>query len=185
MQPEEVYELIQLTGVYRCNGAKSVLIEALETDAPYQWMASQMIKHIGHPPDGVVFPVWAWHTMYWEHKRPDMRRTEFRSYERPFVLLEIEVQDRDVLLSDEEGWYYVLNDWYFSDSRNEIEHKENCEMFDSLSQAEQKIVKEKSWERILAVSPPFENEWERVGCFIQATFWELRKEYIVKVWHYK
>ena len=83
VQPEEVYELIQSTGVYRCDGAKCVMIEALETDVPYRWMAAQMARRIGPPPDGVTFPVWAWHTMYWEHRRPDMRRAEFRTLNRP------------------------------------------------------------------------------------------------------
>jgi len=35
------------------------------------------------------------------------------------------------------------------------------------------------------VFPPFENEWENHGKYIQATFWELRLEQVVAVRHFK
>lgn len=99
--------------------------------------------------------------------------------------MEVEIPDKDVLLSDEELWHFVLNDFYLSDATNEVEYNAAEEAFDALPEDEQRAVKEKSWERIFFVSPPVDNEWVRVGCYIQATFWELRREQIVKVWHYK
>lgn len=185
VQPREVYNLIASAGVYRCDGAKSELIMECDFERPYRWMAAQMARRVGPPPDGVVFPVWAWHTMYWKHRRPDMRRTEFRSYKRPFVLLEVEIPDEDVLLSDEELWHFVLNDWNLYDVANEAEYNAAEKAFDALPEADQRAVKEKSWERIFSVSPPVDNGRIRSGCYIQATFWELRRGQIFKVWHYK
>ena len=130
----------------------------LPFDAPYRWMA--------------------------EHRRPDMRRMEFRRQSRPFALMEIEIPDRDVLLSDEESWHFVLGDNYFCDAANETEFDAACRRYDSLPEAAQRAVKERSWEKIFTVFPQTDNGWRRIGCFIQATFWELRGEQLVKVWHY-
>ena len=185
VQPSEVYDLILADGVYRCDSTKSILMHDFGFTAPYRWMSDQMTKRISPPPDGVAFPVWAWHTMSWKHKRPDMRRTEFRSHQRPFVLMEIEIPDKDVLLSDEELWHYVLSDWYLSDADNEAEFDEDFKRLELLSEEEKRQEKEESWKKIFAVSPPINNGWKRIGCYIQATFWELRKEQIIKVWRYK
>lgn len=184
VQPDEVYALISDNGVYHCDSEKTECIKYLGFTAPYQWLSEQMTKRVGPPPDGVDFPVWAWHTMKWEHKRPDMRRSEFRSEKRPFVLMEIEIPDKDVLLSDEELWHFVLNDSYLSDAENETDFEEDWDRFDLLSEEEQQKEKESSWERIFAVSPPIDNGWNKVGRFIQATFWELRKEQVIRIWRY-
>ena len=185
IQPREVYDLIDSTGVYRCDGAKSELITECDFEKPYRWLAAQMVKRVGPPPEGVEFPVWAWHTLNWKHRRPDMRWSHFRGRKRPFALMEVEIPDKDVLLSDEELWHFVLNDSYLSDVANEAEADAAEKAFDTLSEAQQRIIKERSWERIFSVSPPVDSEWVRVGCYIQAAFWELRREQIVKVWHYK
>lgn len=185
VQPREVYDLITSTGIYSCDGAKADYLNALGNEAPYRWMAAQMAKRVGPPPEGVIFPVWAWHTMNWKHRRPDMRWSHFHGRKRPFALMEVEIPDKDVLLSDEELWHFVLNDWYLNDAANEAEYNAAEEAFDALSEAQQRTVKEKSWERIFSVLSPVDNGWVRLGCFIQATFWELRKEQIVKVWHYE
>ena len=185
VQPREVYELVTSAGVYRCDGAKSELAAEFDFEKPYRWMAAQMAKRMGPPPEGVEFPVWAWHTMNGKHRRPDMRWSEFHDEKRPFVLMEVEILDKDVLLSDEELWHFVLNDLYLCNAANKAEADAAKETFDALPEAEQGDVKEKSWERIFSVSPPVDNGWMRAGCFIQATFWELRKEQIVKVWPYQ
>ena len=37
-------------------------------DAPYNWMVAQMEDRIGKRPEGVTYPIWAWHTYSWKHK---------------------------------------------------------------------------------------------------------------------
>ena len=58
MKPVQIWNMIQETGVYRCNPAKSSMLE-LEFTLKYSWLIRQMEKRIGPPPDGVEYPVWA------------------------------------------------------------------------------------------------------------------------------
>jgi hypothetical protein len=90
-----------------------------------------------------------------------------------------------VLLSDEEAWHAVLNDSYHGNSTNEQEFDAEWEWFESLPPDEQDRIKRKSWGKIFIVSPPFENDWERRGKYIQATFWELRLDQIIAIRNFK
>jgi hypothetical protein len=151
----------------------------------YDWLAEQMIRRVGLPPEGVKYPFWAWHTLEWKNQKPDLRRMEFRGYIGDQVCLELAVPDTSVLLSDEEAWHDVLNDRYYGNSTNEQEFEAECEWFESLPPGEQDRVKRKSWEEIFNVSPPFENDWDWRGKYIQATFWELRLDQIIAIRHFK
>lgn len=177
LQPLDVYQSIIETGFYHCKPELSKCIQELNFTAAYDWLVDQMKKRIGPPPPNVKYPVWAWHTTYWKHKKPDLRRSEFRDNNTPMVCLEIEKPDDQVLLSDEENWYDVLGNWYFSET--EAEHNR----FETLPFDEQEILKKQSWEKVFLVDP-FENKWYRRGMFIQATFWELKKDDIRKVLYY-
>lgn len=98
------------------------------------------------------------------------------------MVLELEVPDNQVLLSDEELWHYVLNNWYLNPLWFNDDYVENDE-FDRLFNMPDSD-KEKTWSRIFDVSP-FDNENIRAGKFIQATFWEIKKKYIKKVYPIK
>lgn len=162
-QPIEVYDILTEKGIFTCEPSKSTMIEFDGFEKAYRWLTIQMIKRIGPPPAGVSFPIWAWHTTYWKHKKPDLRRTEFRNYSQPMVCLEIEKPDKDILLSDEENWHLVLNDSFIADSEED---------FDNFYEQPSEIRKEESWKKIFDISP-YENNWLRKGMFVQATFWEL------------
>lgn len=69
--------------------------------------------------------------MRYEHKRPDMRFSEFRYVRRPFVLMEIEIPDGKALLSDEVSWHIVLNDGYYPDAGNDAEFDQAYEYYES------------------------------------------------------
>ena len=170
-QPKEVYDILIKKGIFTCDPLKSTMIEFEDFKRAYEWLTAQMVKRIGSPPAGVSFPIWAWHTTYWKHQKPDLRRSEFRNYSKPMVCLEIEKPDKDVLLSDEENWHLVLNDSYIADSEED---------FDNFYNHPSEIEKELSWEKIFDVSP-FENGWSRKGMFVQATFWELSLSEVVRV----
>ena len=51
---------------------------------------------------------------------------------------------------------------------------------DTLTEKDQKAFLSKNWEKIFDIEP-FENDWTRRGTDIQATFWELKKEYVQDV----
>lgn len=78
-------------------------------------------RRVGEPPVGVIYPIWAWHTLDWQHEKPDFRGTEFRSYRGKHVCIEIEISEDKVLLSDEVEWHFVLNDIYTPSVQNQKE----------------------------------------------------------------
>lgn len=185
IQPKELYERLKTDKVVHCDSALSEHIAEWGFGPAYDWLAVQMKRRVGQPPEGVIYPIWAWHTLDWKHRKPDLRCTEFRAYRGDQVCLELEIADKMVLLSDEELWHYVLNDWYYGDCTNEREMEKEDAWFDSLSPEKQTTVKVKSWEKIFNVSPPYESAWEYRGRYVQATFWELRLDQVVAVRNFK
>lgn len=88
------------------------------------------------------------------------------------------MQECEVLLSDEVGWHFVLNDSYMPSAQNQKEFDRKWESYEYLSEEEKRMAKEKSWEAIFTVSPPHYDEWNQTGRYIQAIFWELNLEQV-------
>ncbi len=172
-QPIEIWELLQQEGVYRCDPKR------IDPDfiRPYDWLAEQMNKRIGSSPDGVRYPVWAWHTQKWKHEKPDLRREKwcYGPGNETYACIEIEIPNNKVLLSDFDDWHCVLNDCLVSDTEEEDEKQDAY--YAGLSEKDSEIYKEKNWERIFNISV-LVNGWTSRGEWIQATFWELRKEQV-------
>ena len=178
IQPEEVFNEIQNNGVYRCDINKSGMKDF--ADLQYDWMVSQMKKRIGPPPEGVTYPVWAWYKWRGNRKKPDLRaeRWQYGQKGDKFYRLEIEIPDREVLLSDFDEWICVLNEGLLADT--EEEWNELHRIYDALSPEAKKEMRDKNWEKVFNLEP-VHNEWMIRGECIQATFWELRKEQVRKV----
>ena len=90
----------------------------------YGWMVGQMERRVSPRPEGVVLPVWAWHSFWGRRRQPDLRVSNFTGYDDFMVTFDI--PDERVLLSDFELWHYVLNNWYLPMSQEEadsIEHE--------------------------------------------------------------
>ena len=172
IQPLPIYEMIQQTGVYRCDPAQCSMPEFTEQ---YDWLAAKMAERIGPPPEGVKYPVWAWHTKNGKRKKLDLRHERWSNGldGKPHICLEIDIPDRQVLLSDFEN--LPLNNGLISETEEEYIAQESY--YNSLTSEQQKAYRDWNWERVFDVCP-FENDWIRRGDWIQATFWELRKEQI-------
>lgn len=179
IQPIEIWKMIQDIGVYRCDPKQSSMPEP-EFVEKYEWLIRQMKKRVGPPPEGVVYPVWAWYKQNGMHKKPDLRgeRWGYGPGDEDYACIEFEIPDDQVLLSDFDSWHIILNNGLFSDSEEEADRKDAY--YDSLPAAEQKAYKEKNWEKVFDVTP-FENDWTRRGNWVQATIWELRKDMIRNV----
>ncbi|HOO62192.1 MAG TPA: DUF3841 domain-containing protein [Bacillota bacterium] len=147
----------------------------------YAWMTRQMIQRIGEPPAGVEYPIWAWHTIDWKYKKPDLRKAMYGTHGERMACIEFEAEPHKVLLSDEMLWHHVLGDYYIGTSRNEEEYEKEEKWLDALSDAEQKKARRDSWRRVFKVAPSEDNDWYSVGEHIQATVWEVRWEQIRKV----
>lgn len=194
IQPENVLEIIETKGVFRAELDKSLLsgiiAGAPENDtsicAPYRWMAEQMTKRIGPAPDGVEIPIWAWYRRG-DKVRPDLRTVVWEyAVDSVGVRIEFEIDCRKVLLSDFDHWHYVLNRWYFPASDQDYEkfdQKVDNMGMDQFRKMDENhpLMKEikDSWDRLFL--PEFLEGGKQSSGWIQATFWELRKEWIVKV----
>lgn len=177
IQPEELYRRILETGIYICDPQQCSLPEYSEM---YDWLAEQMKARIGNPPDGVVYPVWAWYRNRGKRQKPDLRSERWAngSDRERFVCMEIEVPDAHVLLSDFDAWNIVLNNGLISET--EAEDHELDQIYQTLSPEKQREMKHRNWERVFDISP-LDNDWLRRGWWIQANFWLLTKEMIREV----
>ena len=109
IQEEKVWQLIQGTGVYRCDPYKSDMLRPMQDEligkeldpqfaAAYEWLAAQMEKRIGPRPDSVRFPVWAWYQFGWKRK-PDLRKERWAngSGGERMVCMELDAYERHAL----------------------------------------------------------------------------------------
>lgn len=180
IQPLEVYDQIQEIGVYHCDFEKSFLNDCQDQ---YDWLVRQMKRRIGNPPKSVSYPVWAWYMWEGVRKKPDLRRERWGNGwkgER-FACLQIEVPEERIVLSDFDSWSIILLHGLLSDSEEEDTRLEI--EYNSLTEAEKNAYRDRNWERAFELSY-VDNDWVHRGDSIQATFWELRKEDIQKVWFF-
>lgn len=177
IQSEEVYEIIQKEGVYRCG---ETYVDPDFKNA-YDWLVGEMVKRIGPQPEGVRYPVWAMHTWYGKREKPDFRslRWEWCEKGKTFICLEIDIPDDKVVLSDYDYWHSVLNDFPLTKSEEEFTDLANT--YDSLQDDEKRRFREYSWLGIFNFGNNDKDTWADSGKYVQATFWELRKEQICKV----
>ncbi|TDQ23829.1 DUF3841 domain-containing protein [Tenacibaculum caenipelagi] len=146
----------------------------------YDWMKLQMNKRIGEVVDKEQYPIWAWyqHTDN-NKKKPDLRKSGFLPSGEVGYRIEIEKDINDILMSDFVLWHWPLcYKEYIATSEREI--LELDKGLDSVKRTRFEV--EKSWEKIFDMdfnleyyTSSFENKK------IQATFWELKKEEILKV----
>lgn len=183
IQPYEVYQEILTTGTFYCDPSLSTnLKDDADFSRAYRWMIQQMIKKIGPSDQLNIYPIWAWYrSRDYTHQRPDFRWIRDYSDE---VCIELDISDDKVLLSDFQGWHFILNDWYYSDAMNQDEWDRKDKWFDGLSAKQQQQEKEKSWQQIFDVTPRY-GDWDANGEAVQACFWAIKKEQIRKVWRLK
>lgn len=93
VQPQEVISIIEKTGEFICDETKS----DKDFRKAYEWIAKEMDKrHIVHP-EGLVLPLWAWHTRDWKHKKPDLRNIGLGTPGEKSVCIEFEIDDQLIL----------------------------------------------------------------------------------------
>ena len=180
IQPYKVYQKIMDEGIFFCNPELSInLKDDHDFSRAYHWMIQQMIKQIGPSNKKDTYPIWAWYrSRDYQHRRPDFRWVKDYPDE---VCIELEIPEKKVLLSDFQGWHFVLNDWYYSDAKSDEEWDCKEKWFDNLTVNQQQRVKEESWQRIFDITPRH-GEWEVNGDVVQACFWAIKKDQISKVW---
>ncbi len=173
-QDNVAYDYLCGNGTLQCDENLSEMLHEYGFREAYDWLAAEMTNRIGLPPQNVKYPIWGWYLIDGVNKKPDLRHYEFKNYSGENYIIEVEIPDTRVLLSDEEMWHIVLNDGYFCRFDNGSDIDVAYEWLASLPKDTQVFEKQKSWQNVFIKDCC---PWR----FVQATFWELKKEDIVSV----
>jgi hypothetical protein len=193
IQDYKAYEVMLEKGVM--NASNEHLFCEDDFRHAYAWMSTQMRRSGLIPPVGVDYPIWAWYKWDGKRKRRDMRERSSTQRNAKIIQLTIEIDDSDVLLSDFHLFHYVLNYWYLpidEKDSNEFENEytrlgfaySDLSNFEIQNQ-EMKRVRtkiERSWDRVLDLQLEDDDYIYGINSekSIQATFWQLKTEQIVK-----
>lgn len=188
-QGSECADVLESGATWRCDAERASWYG--DFDYCYDWMASEMSKRIGDPPDEVRWPIWGWARYdFVDGGRPDGDDEMVDpSVERDYVRLLLDVPDDQLLLSDEEAWGSVLNGFPVSPPEwADIEDPIllNRLIDDLIAMKDMDV--ETPTEAILATWPRiFDTRMVRSrisnwhGRHVQATFWEIRPEWVVRM----
>lgn len=184
IQPLEVLDEIDKKGYYICDKNKSMLLKDYEIfQRAYDWLVPKMEQRIGKRPKGVEYPVWAWYKRDWQNKKPDLR-TNVGEPKKKNACIELDIDDRRVVLSDFGNWNIILNGGYVDETNTEEGWNRLHNYLDSLPPAQRDFLTRQSWDTVFDITP-FENDWREVGKYVQATFWALYREDIKNVQIFK
>lgn len=187
LQGIEIYDLLLKNGIAYCT--EPSLGDDENFMRAYRWMSSQMRQRIGDPPiEGIEYPMWAWY-QYDSVKKRKPTKSPVNAPEGISAYLEIEVPDKDVLLSSFSNWHSALNGWPLENWK-QIERKtdlldkaagKHLGFKDYPDDIQQEI--EASWEPIFDLNRRDKTvgRTHRRNRSIQATFWVLRQEYVRSV----
>jgi len=157
----------------------------------YHWLMEKMKERIGPPPSPACYPVWAWYQhMDSKRRKPDLRRAGFLPRGAKGIRVEINKDDKDVLLSDFILWHFPFSYRSFI-GQNEEESMAFEKMLEDRgldTKRLEKLPKDiqdviiKSWDKTLDMdfSDPY-HTCPKESKSIQATFWTLSVDEIVRV----
>ena len=145
----------------------------------YDWMSRQMTERIGTAATPFTTPLWGW--VQWDgeaKKKPDLRTVRSGpGRDWKYALLECEIPDDELLVSDFDAWHCVLNDAPVTNSDRESAEIQRQE--EALSSAEYWSLVEKTWSRIFDPDSLSEDHWgAKQNRSLQASFWQLRMDHI-------
>ncbi|MGH1383341.1 DUF3841 domain-containing protein [Kordia sp.] len=190
IQDERGWNELQTKGIY--TGKKEFILP--EFIKGYDWLRMQMEQRIGKPESLEQYPVWAWYqSIDSKRKRPDLRASGHLPSGEIGYRIEFEKEEKEILLSDFVLWHWPLcyHDYIAGSEKEAISFDEEKECknihgflsghLEKLPPSFQTKIK-KSWEKIFDMN--FDLEYYTDPYHkkkIQATFWELKKEEIIKV----
>ena len=190
IQPYEWYKKLLERGIMH-GSREYVNTEYIDFLPGYHWLMDQMERRISHRPFPECYPVWAWYQWLGEtRKRPDLRHRGLGNKGEHAVRLTIEKKGNEVLLSDYELWHFPLSfRSYIADNECDGIFFEKMLTQKGLYHTDFPLLPEdiqkdivKSWDKVLDMdfddpysTDPFPKK------SIQATFWMLHKDEVVKV----
>lgn len=187
IQPIEWFEKLQKDGVIY--GDKSLANIDKSMLFAYNWITNQMEQKISPKPSENSTPIWTWYQYRNElKKKPDLRCSHLPKGTKG-IRIEINKNENDVLLSDYDLWHCPLNYWRIQDTEKDDQD------FDELLKSEgvnfinrekytpilrNKV--EESWHKVFDMN--YSQEYsasKKEDKSIQATFWKLSLDEVVKV----
>ena len=177
IQTEEAYQKFERSSILRAN--EDHLFCGDELRFAYDWLAQEMVKKIGAPPDRVRYPIWAWYQWEGQRKRMDLRRSGYAKRGTPLVQITFEADVGSYLLSDFDSWHIVLANQYVADN------EADWDLFNNREPAPEHHEVELSWERIFDLSrytPDWDCKPEEKS--VQATLWQIEMSQVRKVEHF-
>lgn len=168
VQPKEVRPFLETGNIYHCDPALSEYLtddDMADMFIPaYDYMREMLLHHYPTSPKdaetGLGFPIWAWYKWDDKHKKPDLRQNVY--VDSRSVVIELEVPDHKVLLSDSIRWNNVI--------MNCAVDNPDVDDFDwDRDYSQEEIVD--SWKHIFTVDN---------APYIQGCFWSIEPEYVVK-----
>ena len=179
-QHKNVLKELEKYGVYRVK--KEYILEKMDTISYYylnlyEWYGRNAAKVVPKP-EGVIYPIWL-----------SISSDMMLQPTEDTIILEIEVDRKNVIYTDVDKWGYVVNYFYLPiDLEDEERHNEELKKFGISDESalitgdkgnfypllKNKIIK--SWERL------FEPLGEE-STLVQATIWEIKKEWVVDIIH--
>ena len=174
------FERMQRNGLKR--GHSDFICDEFFRDA-YGWMIEQMEQRLSSIRPESAYPVWVWYRYNGTaESKPDVN-DPYGEPNQPLVLLELEVPENEVLLSDFELWHAVLNDFAIDLDDKNCRAVFGCS-WESLAGTDLER-KRKSWEVIFDLNFNDE-EWTSPPetRAIQGCIWELKWEYVKSYHHF-
>lgn len=185
IQPKVVVDAIRRGETYVCNpslsphvGEDAVMAEHFVN--AYNWISSRLDK-VTPRPEGVQYPVWAWHTWWGRRCSPDLNHVMFEGTEDNSAILELDIPEKELLLTSMEMYNYVLNNSIAVTDKEWIEWEEKgiddemCSFKWFMERCRHHL--ELSWDKHVIV-PSNHTTTEQS---IQACFWKLEPHHVVSI----
>ncbi len=174
LQSSDVWNTLKTEGVYRALKSKAEFLKDPDDfqifGKAYEYITDIMLLKGIDKPLHYDFekntPIWAW---FWHNGKNFVDlRMETRVNKPGSVCIELEIPDDKVLLSGYEIWHMPLNNGYISD-----DFWTDCESLENIARSQAEI--ENSWIKC------FEPEFLKHESFIQATFFEMKLNWVKNV----
>ena len=182
LQPTAVVDLMKKNGRFICDINKSEYANDEKFINAYNWLIEQMKTKIGCPKNS-KYPIWAWYKLDASQENMIEKIKHFfgcSPISESSAIIELEIPDEDVVLTDYNLWHDVLNDRWINPGENEKQWDELYDWFHTLPYDVREELKLRSWQEVFDTNY-YSSDWIVVGRDVQATFWELRYEYVKNI----
>lgn len=148
----------------------------------YAWLREEMKKRQIESHISESHLCWGWAQWWGKKKMPDKRyKTVNRFFENePFVMLELDVPENRILLTDFDAWHFVLNEWFLGSEKDMDTFDAQYDRHDKTIECREKI--RQSWQLIFDLPRVCEHlEFKPEEQIVQATFFDILYTDVQKV----